>query len=270
VDASPVKQLEIKEDDRSGQGEEAQVATKDHTEDLSRDAPATDSTNSSNSPSSAASLDTSSTQLGDGLPPGLESGIVKWYDITRGFGFIQRESGGEDVFIHQSSIPSRPGQRVPSFLSSLSSLSLDSTDKTDEQLTPLHEAVQRKGDKNVNVVKMLLARNPKSIDAKTSRGATALHLAAGAGNKEIVAQLLAHCPTLIDGETPRGNAAHLAANFAGYISTVELLLDFKPELANGIDPDNNTVLHLLCRVNWSSSNNIEKVWRLNPAAPCDQ
>lgn len=51
------------------------------------------------------------TELGEnGFPPGVESGIVKWYDITRGFGFIQRETG-EDVFIHQSSIPSRPGQR---------------------------------------------------------------------------------------------------------------------------------------------------------------
>jgi len=123
---------------------------------------------------------------------------------------------------------------------------IDSTGETKEQLTPLHVAVRRQ---NVNVVKILLARNAKSIDAKTSEGATALHLAAEAGNKELVAQLLVHCLTLIDGETPRGNAAHFAAAlyFAGSISTVELLLDLKPELANGINQDNNTVLHLLCR-----------------------
>jgi len=149
---------------------------------------------------------------------------------------------------------------------------IDSTGKTKEQLTPLHEAVRRGEDQNVNVVKMLLARNPKSIDAKTSEGATALHLAAEAGNKQIVAQLLAHWPALIDGETPRG-MQHFAS-FIGWKSIVDLLLDLKPELANGINQDNNTVLHLLCRYNWmlwGSPNKdylvfLEKLWRLNPAA----
>jgi len=140
---------------------------------------------------------------------------------------------------------------------------IDSTDKTYEKLTPLHEAVRRKDEKNVNVVRILLARNPKSIDAKTSQGATALHLAAEAGNKEVVAQLLAHCPTLIDGETPKGNAAHFACS--GRASIVELLLDLKPELAKGVNRNNDTVLHLLCRFK-DDHVTIEKVWRLNPAA----
>mgnify|MGYP005842169791 CR=1 FL=1 len=35
-----------------------------------------------------------------------ERGVVKWFDDTRGFGFIQRETGG-DVFVHVSSFVDR-------------------------------------------------------------------------------------------------------------------------------------------------------------------
>lgn len=35
-----------------------------------------------------------------------ERGIVKWFDNTKGFGFIQRENGG-DVFIHISTFVDR-------------------------------------------------------------------------------------------------------------------------------------------------------------------
>lgn len=31
-------------------------------------------------------------------------GTVKWFNATKGFGFITPESGGDDLFVHQTSI----------------------------------------------------------------------------------------------------------------------------------------------------------------------
>jgi len=44
---------------------------------------------------------------GDRAPLGptvQESGTVKWYNATKGFGFIVRDGGGKDVFIHASAL----------------------------------------------------------------------------------------------------------------------------------------------------------------------
>jgi len=49
---------------------------------------------------------------------GQETGTVKWFDAQKGFGFIERDGGLGDIFVHATAVdvgfaePLRDGERV--------------------------------------------------------------------------------------------------------------------------------------------------------------
>lgn len=48
----------------------------------------------------------------------MSTGIVKWFNATKGYGFIQPEDGSKDVFVHVSAVERagldglREGQKI--------------------------------------------------------------------------------------------------------------------------------------------------------------
>jgi CspA family cold shock protein len=41
-----------------------------------------------------------------------EHGEIKWFDVTRGFGFIATKPGADDVFVHATACPENMDLRV--------------------------------------------------------------------------------------------------------------------------------------------------------------
>ncbi len=42
----------------------------------------------------------------------LVNGTVKWFNDEKGYGFIQQENGGDDVFVHFRQVNNETGGRV--------------------------------------------------------------------------------------------------------------------------------------------------------------
>jgi CspA family cold shock protein len=42
----------------------------------------------------------------------MANGTVKWFNTTKGYGFIAPESGGKDIFVHISAVGLSDNQKV--------------------------------------------------------------------------------------------------------------------------------------------------------------
>jgi CspA family cold shock protein len=40
------------------------------------------------------------------------TGVIKWFNDAKGYGFIQQEDGGQDVYVHFTAIPETGGYRT--------------------------------------------------------------------------------------------------------------------------------------------------------------
>jgi CspA family cold shock protein len=67
----------------------------------------------------------------------VEKGVVKWFNGSKGFGFISREDG-EDVFVHYSAIEDNGGYR-----------SLDEGDEVEFEVTKGPKGLQAESVRKV-------------------------------------------------------------------------------------------------------------------------
>jgi CspA family cold shock protein len=45
------------------------------------------------------------------MTSGVKNGTVKWFDVVKGYGFIEAVGVDEDIFVHYSAVPGREGER---------------------------------------------------------------------------------------------------------------------------------------------------------------
>lgn len=42
----------------------------------------------------------------------MEYGKIKWFDAQKGFGFIEPDNGGKDIFVHRNNIQNLDSKRL--------------------------------------------------------------------------------------------------------------------------------------------------------------